>query len=453
MDLLGVGRLPFFTRRNYYYEFKHLVPWSVFAGVVEGQFASVVVSKAFDGGAMLIAIATATPFAAFVLSLIWGMLCVGRPKVRLAMLFASASVLCAGTIGFIPKTPAGAVWFIVQIAAAQALLAGVVTVRSAIWKSNYPREERGRITARLQGIRSIIGVVTVQAAAALCEGDPSAYRLVYPAVAIIGVAGVLLLPRIRIRGERRELGRLSRPVGDGDLREGMIEPFSLTALLSPGHVLSQMVRVLREDRRFYHYCVAQFLHGVANLLTVPVIVLCVTQELRSGDRWDFWISTGLIVALPALALLATLSRWGRLLDAMGVLHMRVVNVMCWIVAILLGMFGTLTVIGEGAARPGYFLMGVGFFALRALVYGLAHSGGKLAWNLGHLHFARAEEAEVYMGIHVFLTGIRGLIAPLCGMWLWVTIGWKVWLISLGFALGSLILYTILARADRPVGSA
>ena len=149
MDLLGVGRLPFFTRRNFYYEFKHLLPWSVFAGVVEGQFAAVVVSKAFHGGEMLIAVATATPFAAFVLSLIWGMLCVGRPKIRLAVFFSLAAVLCAGAIGFIPNTSAGAVWFIVQIAAAQALLAGVVTVRSAIWKSNYPREARGQITARL----------------------------------------------------------------------------------------------------------------------------------------------------------------------------------------------------------------------------------------------------------------------------------------------------------------
>jgi len=79
---------------------------------------------------------------------------------------------------------------------------------------------------------------------------------------------------------------------------------------------------------------------------------------------------------------------------------------------------------------------------------LAQAGGKLAWNLGHLHFAQADQAEIYMGIHVFLTGVRGVIAPLAGMLLWRTIGWPVWLIAIAFALASLTLYAMLAREER-----
>jgi hypothetical protein len=45
----------------------------------------------------------------------------------------------------------------------------------------------------------------------------------------------------------------------------------------------------------------------------------------------------------------------------------------------------------------------------------AFAGGKLGWNLGHNDFASDDQSTLYMGIHVTLTGVRGLIAPLAGV--------------------------------------
>ena len=90
------------------------------------------------------------------------------------------------------------------------------------------------------------------------------------------------------------------------------------------------------------------------------------------------------------------------------------------------------------------------FAARGICFGLGMGGGKLAWNLGHLHFAPREEAELYMGIHVSLTGLRGLIAPLTGMLLWGLIGWWVWIIAIGIALLSLGMFISLAREEQPL---
>jgi len=69
LDLLGVRSLPFLARRNYYYEFKHLLLWSALAGLIEGQFASIIVAKTFGGGKLLITIATTTPAACYIFSL------------------------------------------------------------------------------------------------------------------------------------------------------------------------------------------------------------------------------------------------------------------------------------------------------------------------------------------------------------------------------------------------
>ncbi|MGB2986567.1 MAG: MFS transporter [Phycisphaerae bacterium] len=451
MDLLGVRTLPFLTRRNYYYEFKHIMPWSMLAGLVEGMFASVVVAKTFHGSPLLIAIATTTPVAAYMFSLIWGMLCIGRPKIRLFMLFAAGTSLCTGVVGAIPTSPAGAIWFLCQMAAAQILLAGVVTVRSAVWKSNYPHTARARITARLQAVRLVTSNGTVLVAAGICDIDPTSYRYLFPCVALFGLLSVLVLSRIHIRGERSELRTHRGPRSDGDLRAGLAEPFSLTALLSPGHVFRQMVRVLRDDRRFTQYCFAQMLTGVANLMTIAVVVAIVTQDLQLGDAWGFWIATGLIQATQRLVMLASIGRWARLFDRIGVVRFRVVNVACWNLCMGFGLAATLVAEASEGLGATFLPLAVALFAVRAILQGLGLGGGALAHTLGHLHFARPEEAEIYMGIHVSLIGLRGLIAPLAGMWLYQTIGWSVWLIAIALSLGSLWMYAWMARYERREG--
>lgn len=453
MDLLGVRALPFLARRNYYYEFKHLVLWSVCAALVEGQFASVIVSKTFNGSERLIAVAAATPIGAQIFSLLWGMLCIGRPKVALAGLFAAGITLCVGMTAAIPASPTGAVWFVAQMAAAQVLLAGLNTVRSAFWKSNYPTRVRGMVAARLHGVRFVMSVVTVLAASAACDRDPSSYRFIFPCAALAGVCGAALLGRLHIRGERRQLATKSGALTVGEEQARIVEPFDLSVLLSPGHVLGQMIQVLRDDRRFARYCTAQLFSGLANLMTVSVIVAVITRDLSAGETQGFWISTALIIALPRVVMLGSLRRWGALFDRLAVVRFRVVNVTCWTATLALGLAATLVTVSSPNPSPGRFLAGVGLFVLRALVYGLAVGGGQLAWSIGHLYFAAPERAEIYMGIHVSLTGLRGLIAPLVGMWLWKEIGFGVWLIAIGLSLLSLFLYAWLARVERREGVA
>jgi len=451
LDWLAVRSLPFLARRNYYYEVKHLIPWSIFAGLIEGQFASVVVSRSFGADEFLIAVSSATPVAALLFSLVWGMLCIGRPKVRLLTVFCSGMVLCGGMVAAIPTSPHGTIWFIAQIAAAQVLLSGVVTVRSALWKSNYPRHARGQITARLQRLRRFLTVVTVLIGARICDHDPTAYRLIYPAGAVIGLIGVMALQRLHIRGERAELRARRAPKEDGIARD-IAEPFSISALLSPGHVVRKMAGILREDRAFFDYCIAQSLTGIANLMTISIMVALVTRELDFSDDWAFWMSTSLIVALPNLAMLGSIGRWGRLFDRLGVLRMRVANVGCWSVSLAFAFLGAMIIEYRTDIGAAYLPWAITLFSLRALFQGIGLGGGQIAWNLGHLHFARPEQAEVYMGIHVSLTGMRGLIAPLGGMWLWRTIGWPVWLIAIACSLVSLIMYNAMAKADREAAS-
>ena len=194
-------------------------------------------------------------------------------------------VLCAGAVAAIPQTGAGAIWFIAQMAAAQILIAGVITLRAAIWKSNYPHLERGRITARLQAVREVVMVASSMAAAALCDMDSSAYAYVYPAAALLGILGIFALSGIHIRGEHNELKRLSRMASD----ISSTTTTDRTVNLATRHVFSNSWRILKTDLRFTRYIIAQLLVGISNQLTLAVVAMLVTQEIDMAVGAGFWI--------------------------------------------------------------------------------------------------------------------------------------------------------------------
>jgi hypothetical protein len=81
-----------------------------------------------------------------------------------------------------------------------------------------------------------------------------------------------------------------------------------------------------------------------------------------------------------------------------------------------------------------------------LVLGLGIGGGMLAWELGHHDFASRQMANLYMGIHATLTGIRGLIAPFLFTYIYLQLGAAQDTTRLGTILPGLELWTFFLLA-------
>ncbi|HUU82997.1 MAG TPA: MFS transporter [Phycisphaerae bacterium] len=442
MDVFGARSLPFMTRRNYVHEAVHLLPWGIVVGLAEGNVSAVVVAKTFGGSELLIGLAVASTMFAKLVSLIWGMLSVGRPKLRVLSVLGAATVMCLASVAATPQSSWGGWVFVGQMAATQAFLAGVVTLRTALWKSNYPREYRGRITARLQLIRLLTSIGAMAAAAMVFDRDATAYRFVYPLAALCGACAIVVVGRMRVRGENAELRRMSAAMEQG-LDSGLAEPFSLAAVLSPGHVLGQMRRILREDRAFARYCKALMWTGSANLMVAPVLATIVTREMQL----NYLVSVGLLDILPRTVMLIALFRWAPFFDRVGVVRYRVVSGLFWLSFLVLGTIATLVVVNEAGIGPAAPVIAIAVYGLSRVCMGMGLGGGMLAWNLGHLHFAPAHEAEIYMGVHVTLTGLRGLVMPLLGIWLWMVVGWWVWLLASCLSLVGFWGYVAMAREE------
>ena len=133
------------------------------------------------------------------------------------------------------------------------------------------------------------------------------------------------------------------------------------------------------------------------MITAPLIIV-----LTSVYDMDYVQAIAIMTTIPILLMPFAIPFWSRFLDRVHIIRFRSVH--SWI-------FVLTTVILA-------FSVGTGWLAglwIAAVIRGIAFGGGVLAWNLGHHDFTTPERSTQYMGVHVTLTGIRGLLAPTLGI--------------------------------------
>ncbi len=426
LDFLRLDDLPRRSRPSYRVELRHMLLWGIFAGLVDGNTSSIVAAKTFGGSELLVAFVWASPLLAHLLSLGWSILARGRPRVRM---YRWLAIGAAASVASIVLTPAnGGVWagwlFAAQVALARIFVSGIVNVRTAIWQANYPQTHRAHAAGKLQTLSFTSLLITSATIGALFDHDPNWYRWVYPSIALVGLASLWPLRRLRIRGERRALAQAALPARAGAAPQG--------GLLAG---LSESWSILRSDRRYARYCSAQYLLGSASFMVDPVLTAIVTTQLQFG----YLASSVLLDHLPIALQLATIRIWARYFDRVGVLKFRVLNSAVWIGAAGFVFFGML-LHGWGAAT----LLVVAMLAISRVCKGIAIGGGAIAWNLGHLQFAPAHQAELYMGIHVALTGLRGMIMPFVGTAAYALLGAPAFGLAACMSAGAMLLFRRLA---------
>ncbi len=436
MDILAVQGVPPMARRNYLIEVRHVMLWGVFAGMFEGTVSSIIVSLTFNADPWLIAIVMSSPMFANLLGLVWGVVATGRRKLPLFMGLAAGAVLMIASVALTPASPLGGWIFAGQIVLARVLLSGCMTVRSAWWKRNYPAASRGRIAARLQIARFALGIATVMIVMKAFDKWPGAYVYFYPAAALLGVMAILVIRPMRVRGEKAELALLARQRCES-------RPSSHTGLR---RILRSGIEVLRNDPDYRRYMLGMTLLGSANIMVMPLMTIIITKQLLLSH----FHSGNLLEVLPRLLMMMSIVPWAGMFDRVGVVRFRVINACAWAGLSVFGGLGAALIyfVPDFLDSVPVFVAVVSLIALARLCEGLGKGGGAIAWNIGHLHFAKSADAEIYMGTHVFLTGIRGLIMPFVGTFLYLYYGPLAFVVATALAVSSMFTFASLARRQH-----
>lgn len=402
-------------RANYARE---LMAWSfipiMLAGMQQGAM-SIVLIKTFTGlpgtTEQNLSLAVATIGAATAIgnltSSIWATVSWGHSKVRFIVCLMVASSLCVGAIALVPANVLGAWLMVALVLVGWIFWSGVITIRTTVWRANYPGSDRTQIAGRLASVQAIMLAAsgfaigwtldafsrpdswTVQTLGPLLALDDEAnalgrvaFRAIFPVLALAGIAGALIYARVRLRGQ----SRLARAERSGSKQH------------SPSFNPLSAFRVLREDRRYRRYMICQFVLGTGNLMLFAPLALILT------DRFDASYLQGILVTgiIPLLLMPLVIPAWARLLARMHVIAYRAIHSWLFVLTSLLFLIGSLS--GQ-----------LSLVIAGSICMGIAFGGGVLAWNLGHQHFARPEQDAQYMSVHVTLTGVRGIFGPYLGV--------------------------------------
>jgi len=413
-----------------------LHPWQRSYAPPEGNIASIVVSNTFNASELLTTVVWAIPLLTNVLNLFWGVMIRGRRRLPTFLFMASCAAACISSIALTSSEWEWGGWcFAAQLTATHFFMSGLITLRTGLWKVNYPQSHRARIAGRLQTLRFTMALMTGAALGLVFDHEARYYRFVYPAVALIGLLSLWPLRRLHIRGEARELQRLQEhlarvsPTGENN------RPGLWSGLKEAGAILGQ-------DKTFASYMFAQFLLGSANFMVDPLLINVLTKQLFVKQ---YFVPSLLMYQIPIVVLLVAIRFWARFFDRVGVLRFRVYNSASWIGSYIC-LTAALLIIGT--ASNSALAIAIPLLVCGRVFNGIARGGGAIAWHLGHLHFAGEHQADLYMSIHVALTGLRGLLMPLVGWAVHAALGWGAFVVAAGLALIAHVLFRRLWRADR-----
>lgn len=280
---------------------------------------------------------------------------------------AASRILAVGAVSFLiaaawPKLPVFVLCSVVGIASS----AAIIPLLTHMYQENYPERERGRLFSRTVMVRIAAAALFSQFA-----GQALSNHLNYFPVLLLIFGAALGLASFCMA--RCPTHSISPAGGTHPLRA---------------------LRFLREDALFRRTLVCWMFMGFANLMMIPLRV-----EYMANPDYHLGLSVGLIALLtgviPNLARLVLSPVWGYLFDHMNFFALRITLNIGFAIGILtFFMSNSLTGMVCGA-----------------IVFGISNAGGDVAWSLWVTKFAPPERVADYMSVHTFLTGVRGVLAP------------------------------------------
>jgi hypothetical protein len=238
----------------------------------------------------------------------------------------------------------------------------------AIYEGNYRESNRGKLFGKNYFWRILANILFAKAAGELLEWRLDLFPLVFLVYAgcfAFSAWCVHRMPKVRLS----------------------------TAAAS--HPLRSLQHV-KEDTRFRMMLVSWMLLGFANLSMFPLR----TEYLASPRYLALSASeVALYTAIvPNLARLCVNPIMGPLFDRMNFFNLRILLNMGFMLGFLSFFVGT------DRQNPWGLWLG-------AILFGIANAGADVVWNLWVTKIAPAGKTSEYMAVHSFLTGIRGVIAP------------------------------------------
>lgn len=477
--LFGYRQVPFAVRGIFRRELPHMLLWGVVWGALNGRYCGFIAARSLHAPDALVGVVVSSIAIANLFAVWWASLAARRSVRRLlipgililaAIMFSFALTPMSRSLdrlaGIGSAEGATRVWslsaalFAAQVMLAWIVVQGINTVRTRMWKLNYPASHRARIMARFAMWQVLVAVLTSALIGTYMDGripirvrpwidldwslawlphsgTADAFDLLFPAAGLVALASAWFYRRVKVRREHHALAEHSRT------RQAPMPHDTEASFILPGWFqtlrggvmigLGEARTLLRQDLRFRRYMSWQMLAGTGTMLMeVPTILI-----LNELFQVNYVAAAGLLAIVPQLVVIGFTPAWAKLFDRWPLMGFRITQMSVWILSRL--------TLGAGFWLHSLWLVGAGL-----ALGGLALAGGRFSWQLGHMAFSQPHNDATYMGIHQALTGVRGLITPFLGAALYrYVMGWHVVWLSVALQAASIYGFARLRKMDGP----
>lgn len=356
--------------------FKKDLTASILAGIFLAStipFFGVIARRYFSASPFHLSLISSASGIGQLFSFYWGYIVRSRKdKLRMVVF---PSIVARGVFLFTPLVYSIGTFliliFLYQIVSCMATPAYVEVI-----KTIYPDMLRGRIMGLVRMINSLI-VITITPLSGRAMSLIS-FRWVFFFGAIFGVISSLVFSRINVREPQRE----------------NIVPISLKTILTIPFL----------DKKFGTYLFIFFMYGLGNWLSNPIYPIVLVDKLHANPLEVGYLSTTASVFSAIFYVY-----WGRYIDKENPIK---VLFIVFFLDILIPFGYLLSVI-----KP--FII---FVFISASISGIVSAGIDLAVMNAIMVLAPREEIASYMALHSTFVGIRGIIGPFLGAFLYPVIG-------------------------------
>ena len=262
-------------------------------------------------------------------------------------------------------------------------------------KGNYRHENFGRLFSYSVTLQKVAMLLSTFAAGVLLDWNPNSYKVFYPIVGILAIVSIFQLTKIKFVQKEEVI--------DTPLWKSLHQSFI------------RIFQILKNNRAFRHLEIGFMLYGFAWMSTHAVITIFYERALHLNySSVAFYNNAFNIVAI------AFLPSFGKII---GKRDPRRFSIITFGSLMLFILFTALTEYYNGytevfGIKIYYMLMVAVFFN------GLFMGSMPILWGIGSSYFCQPNEAADYQSVHLFLTGLRALMAPVIGIKLYEWAGFS-----------------------------
>ncbi len=263
----------------------------------------------------------------------------------------------------------------------------LIPAQNTIYQRNIRPQRRSLVYGYALSLGMIISISVTFVAGRVLDIHEQSFRWILMLTGLSGFISSFMLSRIKIQEPMVDTPKMKEKVR---LQDTLIEP------------IKRSLKVMKTNKPFAAFERSFMIYGMGFIMMIPIIPIYMVDKLQMSYTNNF-LAKGI---LSQIGMLFLAPLFGQLHDKMH--PFRYIGFSF----ALLMFFPLLMILSSIWAGESVVAVIIVFIAYT--IFGLAMTGVNMAWNMSSIFFAGTEDAAMYQSVHITLSGVRGLFAPVLG---------------------------------------